>query len=78
MTLHTLAAYLDCLDKNGKIRAKFRVFKQHVAFPKPDPMTGMFYRPEIDNFLDIYFGRADPIQATRAALDRKLIGEKPT
>ena len=72
MTQHTLVAYLDCLDRDGKTRAKFRLFKQHVAFPKPDPLTGMFYRPEVDKFLDIYFGRADPIQVARAALDREL------
>ena len=72
MTPQTLAAYLDCLDANGKGRAKLRLFKQHTAFPEADPATGMFYRLEIDKFLDIYFGRADPVEATRGRLDRRF------
>ena len=72
MTRQTLAAYLDCVDRDGNTRAKFRLFKQHAAFPEADSTTGMYYRPDIDKFLDIYFGRADPVEATRGRLDRRF------
>ncbi len=70
MRHETVAAYLDCVGRDGRSRGKFADWRRKPGFPEPDPETGMFYKLAIDAFLRQYFGYADPVEASERELDR--------
>ena len=74
MDQRTLASYLDQAHENGNVKRTFKAMRELPGFPKPDPLTDRYYRPAVDRFMAQHFGYTDPLQADKAALDRKFEG----
>ncbi|NIA67568.1 hypothetical protein HBA54_03095 [Pelagibius litoralis] len=74
MNKRTVASYLDLAREDGNLKREFKEWRDMPGFPKPDPDTGLFYRPAIDAFLAVHFGYADPLQADKQALDKEFAG----
>lgn len=68
MTKRTAAAYLDCLDSEGKMRPTFREWTRRDGFP--EPRDGQYLKRDLDYFLARWFGTADPVSASRDDLDK--------
>lgn len=73
LATETLADFLDCLRADGRVDdAAFARWRTLAGFPAPDRATGMWYRRDVEEFLDSRRRRADPGAASADYWDQRF------
>lgn len=73
LAVETLADFLDCLRPDGKIddRALGR-WRSLPGFLAPDQAVGMWYRADVEEWLEERRRRDDPVVRSRTCLDERF------
>lgn len=70
MTPKTAAAYLDSLRSDGRLGSRWEWWRSRDGFPEAS--HGNYFKREIDDFLALFFGYADPVHQSKREHDERF------